>query len=146
MTTAVSDLQHFEPGVFILINDVMTGVRKLARVTEAGSAYLDLDGEDGTPLPIYAALKPEEAGNILGWGLFFVDREPQHVAPFRALCERLVESGEGVITYNRAAHWAFTNRVFDYDRAMAEAKAQTARVMTGRSDMDAMIRRSGGAL
>lgn len=144
MNPAVSDLQHFEPGVFILISDVMTGIRKLARVTEAGNAYLDLDGEDCTPLPIYAALKPEEAGNILGWGLYFVDREPQHVAPFRALCERLVESGEGVITYNRAAHWAFTNRVFDFDLAMAEAKAQTARVMAGRSDMDAMIRRAGG--
>jgi hypothetical protein len=144
MSKAVSDLQNFEPGVFILIDDVMTGVRKLARVTEAGNAYLDLDGETCTPLPIYVALKPEEAGNILGWGLYFVDKEPKHVAPFRALCERLVESGEGVITYNRAAYWAFTNRNFDFERAMAQARAQTAQVMAGRSDMDAMIKRAGG--
>ena len=53
------------PGVYIRINDVMTGIRKVARVTDFGRSYIDLDTEDCTPLPIYETLQPEEAGNIL---------------------------------------------------------------------------------
>lgn len=34
MSAAISDLKAFEPGVFIKINDVMTGVRKLVRVRQ----------------------------------------------------------------------------------------------------------------
>ncbi len=142
--SAVSDLAAFEPGVFITINDVWTGIRKLARVSESGSAYIDLDSEDCTPLPIYTTLKPEEAGNILGWGLYFVDSEPQHSVPFKNLCEKLINSGEGVITYNRAAFWAFTHKNFEFDSAMGAAKAETETVAGGRAVMDDMIKKAGG--
>lgn len=145
MNAAVSDLRAFEPGVFITIDDVMTGIRKLARVSENGTAYVDLDTEDCTPLPIYISLKPEEAGNILGWGLYFVDKEPQHSDSFRVLCDRLINSGEGVLTYNRAAHWAFINKSFDFEKAMAAAKAETAKITEGRDAMDAIIQKTGGA-
>ena len=145
MNPAVSDLKNFEPGVFIQINDVMTGVRKLARVSETGTSYTDLDTEDCTPLPIYATLEPEEAGNILGWGLYFMDSEPQHSAPFKDLCLKLVNSGEGVITYNRAAYWAFTHRNFNFEQAMAAAKTETAQIAEGRLAMDDIIKNSGGA-
>ena len=145
MSAAVSDLKAFEPGVFIKINDVMTGVRKLARVSENGTAYIDLDADDCTPLPIYATLDPVEAGNILGWGLYLVDSEPQHSNAFKELCEKLINSGEGVISYNRAAYWAFTNKNFNFDQAMASAKDETAKVAEGRAVMDDMIKKVGGA-
>jgi hypothetical protein len=60
-------IKGFEPGVFITINDVMTGVRKLARVTETGHAYHDLDTDTATAFPIWETLDPQEAGNILGF-------------------------------------------------------------------------------
>jgi hypothetical protein len=142
--SAVSDLTAFEPGVFITINDVWTGIRKLARVSESGNAYIDLDADDCTPLPIYTTLKPEEAGNILGWGLYFVDSEPQHSDAFKQLCEKLINAGEGVITYNRAAYWAFVHRNFEFDSAMAAAKTETATVAAGRANMDDMIKKAGG--
>lgn len=143
--TAVSDLKAFEPGVFIRINDVMTGIRKLARVTEKGTAYIDLDTVDCTPLPIYETLEPEEAGNILGWGLWLVDQEPHHSAAFKILCEKLINSGDGVISYNRAAYWAFTHKRFNFDEAVAAAKEETLTVEQGRGVLDEMIKNAGGA-
>ena len=145
MESDVVKIKAFEPGVFITLNDVMTGIRKLARVTDTGHAYIDLDADDTTPLPIWETLEPKEAGNILGWGLFFVDHEPQHHQPFSDLCKQLINSGEGFITYNRAAYWAFHNRVFEFDRAMAEAKRETETVMTGRSALDDMIKNARSA-
>ena len=141
--TEVSAITSFEPGVFIQISDVMTGVRKLARVTETGASYIDLDADDCTPLPIYTTLEPVEAGNILGWGLYLIDTAPEQAPPFKALCDRLINSGEGVITYNRAAYWAFQNRNFDFDKAIAAAKEETSRITTGRNDLDSMIKNAG---
>jgi hypothetical protein len=145
MSNDTAALKDFEPGVFIRLNDVMTGVRKLARVTETGRAYIDLDTDDCTPLPIYATLNPEEAGNILGWGLHLVDNKPELHPAWKTLCERLVNSGEGVLTYNRAAHWAFLNLNFDYEQAMAAAKAETATIADGRQALDDMAKNAGGA-
>ena len=144
MTNQISKLQDFEPGVFILINDVMTGIRKLARVTETGQTYIDLDASDCTPMPIYETLQPEEAGNILGWGLYIVDNKPELHASWKALCDQLIGSGEGVLTYNRAAHWAITNECFDFDRAMAAGKLETATVASGRNALDKMVTAGGG--
>ena len=144
MTAEIAALTEFEPGVYIRLNDVMTGVRKLARVTESGNAYVDLDTEDCTPLPIYTTLQPEEAGNILGWGLYLVDNKPELHAPWKELCERLIGSGEGVLTYNRAAHWAFVNQNFDFDQAMAAARAETAIVAGGRKVLDDVAKKAGG--
>lgn len=145
MSTDTAATKDFEPGAFIRITDVMTGIRKLARVTETGRAYIDLDTDDCTPLPIYATLEPEEAGNILGWGLYLVDNKPELHPAWKALCERLVNSGEGVLTYNRAAHWAFKNLNFDYEQAMAAAKAETATIAGGRNTLDEMAKNAGGA-
>lgn len=144
MSNDTATLKDFEPGIFIRIDDVMTGIRKLARVTESGQSYVDLDSEDCTPLPIYATLQPEEAGNLLGWGLYLVDHKPELHPAWKALCERLIGSGEGVLTYNRAAHWAFTNLNFDYDQAMAAGRAETAKVASGRQMLDEMVKQAGG--
>lgn len=144
MSNDITALTSFEPGVFIRLNDVMTGVRKLARVTENGQAYIDLDNENCTPLPIYTTLQPEEAGNILGWGLYLVDHHPEHHQAWRALCDRLITSGEGVLTYNRAAHWAFVNRTFDFDKAMAAGKEESAAIASGRQTLDDMAQKAGG--
>ena len=145
MSKDTAALKDFEPGVYIRINDVMTGIRKLARVTDTGRSYIDLDTDDCTPLPIYETLQPEEAGNILGWGLYLVDNKPELHPAWKDLCERLINSGEGVLTYNRAAHWAFGNLNFDYDRAMAAATAETATVAGGRKTLDDMAKNAGGA-
>ncbi len=139
-----AELKSFVPGTLICLNDVMTGIRKLARVSDTGNAYIDLDDEDCTPMPIYAVLRPEEVGNMLGWGLYLVDHKPELHPGWAALCEQLVNSGEGVLLYNRAAHWAFQNLVFDYDRAMDAAKAETAAVARGRKMLDDMARNAGG--
>lgn len=145
MSNDTAALKGFEPGVYIRINDVMTGIRKLARVTDTGRSYIDLDTDDCTPLPIYATLQPEEAGNILGWGLYLVDHKPELHPAWKYLCERLINSGEGMLIYNRAAHWAFTNLNFDYDQAMASAMAETAAVAGGRKTLDDMAKNAGGA-
>lgn len=144
MSTDTAALKEFEPGVYIRINDVMTGIRKLARVTDTGRSYIDLDTEDCTPLPIYETLQPEEAGNILGWGLYLVDNKPALHPGWKTLCERLINSGEGVLTYNRAAHWAFVNLNFDFDQAMAAAMTETAAVAGGRKALDDMVKNAGG--
>jgi hypothetical protein len=138
MSHETAALASFEPGVYILINDVMTGIRKLARVTDTGQSYVDLDTDDCTPLPIYATLEPEEAGNMLGWGLHLVDQQSELLPAWQHLCQQLISSGEGVLTYNRAAHWAFVHRTFEFDRAMAAAKAETATVARGRRMLDDM--------
>ncbi len=143
MSHDTAALKDFEPGVFIHLHDVMTGIRKLARVTEAGCTYVDLDSDDCTPLPIYATLDPQEVGNMLGWGLHLVDSKPQLHPAWQALCERLVNSGEGVLVYNRAARWSFDNLNFDFDQAMAAAKAETATIARGRKALDEMASKAG---
>jgi hypothetical protein len=143
MSNDTSTLKYFEPGVYIRINDVMTGIRKLARVADSGRSYVDLDTEDCTPLPIYETLQPEEAGNVLGWGLHLVDHKPELYLAWKNLCERLVNSGEGVLTYNRAAHWAFLNLNFDFDQAMEAATVETAVVAGGRKALDDMANSAG---
>lgn len=144
MSNEIAALKEFEPGVYIRIDDVMTGIRKLARVTDSGRSYVDLDTDDCTPLPIFETLQPEEAGNILGWGLYLVDSRPELHPAWKTLCERLINSGEGVLTYNRAAHWAFTNLNFDYDQALAAASAETTTVAGGRKALDEMVKNAGG--
>lgn len=145
MSSDTAALTEFEPGVYIRINDVMTGIRKLARVTDSGRSYIDLDTEDCTPLPIYEALLPEEAGNLLGWGLYLVDYKPELHSAWKVLCDRLINSEVGMLAYNRAAHWAFVNLNFDFDQAMAAAAAETTTVASGRKALDAMIKSAGGA-
>ena len=140
---ATESLTAFEPGVYIKIDDVFTGYRKMARVTDTGTSYYDLDDEDATPFPIYATLKPVEIGNILGWGLHVVDNFPERTDEFRSLVDRLINSGEDVLTYNRAIHWAFENKIFDYDKALAVGRLETANLKAGRARMDAVIVNSG---
>lgn len=142
MEIQTAQMEKFEPGVYITIKDVITGIRKLARVTETGHSYIDLDEADATAYPIYKTLDPKEAGNILGWGLFFVDQEPQHHEAFSKLCKQLVESDEGVLTYNRAAYWAFHNRDFSMNNAMAAALNETAAVLRGRTMLDTMVKQA----
>lgn len=143
-STDTAATTEFDPGVYIRIDDVMTGIRKLARVTESGRAYVDLDTDDCTPLPIYGTLQPEEVGNILGWGLYLVDHKPQFHQAWKTLCDRLINSGEGVLTYNRAAHWAFLNENFDFTQALAAGRAETAEVERGRKVLDEVAMRAGG--
>lgn len=132
MSEQNAQLVSFEPGVYITINNEITGVRKLARVSDTGHSYTDLDGADAASFPISKTLAPKEAGNMLGWGLFFVDQEPEHHEAFSELCKQLIETGEGVLTYNRAAYWAFHNRDFSLANAMAAALEETAVVMQER--------------
>jgi hypothetical protein len=134
---SVSEIVGFEAGVFIRIDDVMSGTRKLARVTETRYSYIDLDGEDASAFPIYKTLNPEEAGNILGWGLYVVDKHPEDHHQWQVLVDRLINCGEGYLTYNRAAHWAFVNRQYDFDKAIAAGKAETAQIAKGRAALDA---------
>lgn len=135
-----NNLQAFEPGVYIKLMDVFTGQRKMARVSDTGQSYFDLDDEDSTPFPIYTELQPMEVGNILGWGLHIVDNRPEHASAFRELVDRLINSGVDVLTYNRAAHWAFENNIFDYDKALEAGTKETEAIRAGRKSMDAVIR------
>jgi hypothetical protein len=143
MTFSLSELQVFAPGEFILIDDVLTGTRKLAQVTESGNSYLDLDAEDATPFPIYKTLDPKGVGNVLGWALYLADREPQHAQAFMDLFQRLFNSGTGVLTYTRAAYWAFANRRFLFDEALQAGKTQTEAVAAGRLAMDRILQGVG---
>lgn len=140
MTTKI---QNFQPGVYIELDDVFTGTRKIARVTETGQSYDDLDEKDATPFPIYEALKPVEVGNILGWGLHLVDHHPDEHPKFRALVDQLIHSGVDVLTYNRAAHWAFIAHNYDYATALAEGKKATALIHAARIQMDLIISSAG---
>jgi hypothetical protein len=138
-----ANITEFEPGIFLQIDDVFTGRRKLARVTDTGMAYVDLDDEDATAFPIYSELNPKEAGNILGWGLHIVDHAPQHVEAFRELVDRLITAQVGVLTYNRSAFWAFTHQTFDFDLALRAGVAETEAIKDGRRKMDQVLRNSG---
>lgn len=137
-------IETFEPGVYIKITDVFTGLRKLARVSETGTSYGDLDDEDSTLFPIYKDLQPVEAGNILGWGLHIVDNTPEQTDAFRQLVERLINAGTDVLTYNRAAFWAFENKNYDFAQALAAGKAETDAIRAGRKNMDSVILAAGG--
>lgn len=132
-------IESFEPGIYIKLNDVFTGQRKMARVTDTGTSYLDLEGDNATPFPIYADLQPIEVGNVLGWGLYVVDNFPDRADEFRALVDRLINSGTDVLTYNRAIHWAFENSIYDYEKALAAGQSETDAVRAGRSQMDAVL-------
>lgn len=143
MSHGAAALRYFQPGQFIRVDDVMTGIRKLALVTEAGCAYLDLDTDDATPLPIYAALNPEEAGNMLEWGLRIIETKPEQHEKWVALCECLLNCGEGVLTYSRAAYWAFDHLNFNYESAIEAARKETAAIAQGRAVLDGMVAQAG---
>ena len=134
---------RFMPEVYIEIDDVATGERKMARVAENGTTYLDLADDDATPFPIWEHLKPEEVGNILGWGLWLVDHHREDYPSWTGLVDRLIHSGQDVLTYNRAAHWAFKNRNYDYAKAIAAGVQATERVRLGRKKLDGILQRSG---
>ena len=136
-------LKQFEPGVYIELNDTFSGTRKLARVTDTGKSYEDLDDAMTTPFPIYEEHTPVEVGNILGWGLYLVDSKPQDHARFKALVDKLIHSGEDVLTYNRAAYWAFRNANYDFDTAISAGRAATEVVLNGRAAMDTIIQARG---
>lgn len=118
-------VQSFHAGSLITIQDAIIGARKLVRVTQTGHTYVDTDGEDAAPMPITSQLAPEAVGDMLSWGLYLVDQEPQHYTAFNALCKQLTASSEPPLFYNRAAYWAFANRDFDFDRSMQAARRET---------------------
>lgn len=135
----------FDPGVYIQLNDTFTGRRKMARVSETGVSYYDLDSDDATPFPIYESLDPTEVGNILGWGLHIVDNTPEKTEDFRQLVERLINAGVDVLTYNRAAYWAFENKIYDFEKALAAGQSETNAITEGRAKMDAIIATAGAS-
>jgi len=141
----MTTLKTFEPGRYIRIDDVMSGVRKTALVLEPGDMYLDLDGDDATPFPIYEVLNPEEAGDILSWGFYLIDQHPEHHPAFTALVDKFIASDAGPVFYNRALYWAFTNMNWDYDKAVEEAKKETWQITTGRYLMDTIAKAAGEA-
>ena len=144
MTHEDLPLTTFTPDVYIELDDAYTGTRKIARVDETGAAYYDLSDAGATAFPIYEFLKPVEAGGILGWGLWLADHHPDEQPRWTALIDRLVnESGQDPLTYNRAAHWAFQNRIYDYNRALAAGISATATVREGRERVDATLDASG---
>ncbi len=118
-------VQSFPPGTLITVHDAIIGVRKLVRVTQTGHTYVDMDDEGTTPMPITSQLAPEAVGDMLSWGLYFVDQEPENYAAFNTLCKKLTASAEAPLVYNRAAYWAFSNRDFDFDRSMQAARKET---------------------
>jgi hypothetical protein len=133
----------FDPDVFIEIDDVMTGVRKLGKVLPDGISYVDLVGEGEAVFPIHAELKPEEVGNILGWGLYMVDQKPEQYHEWEALVTKMINSGLDSLTYNRGLLWAFRAENFDFAQAYKAGVDATAIVENGRKAMDKMIETSG---
>ena len=133
------ELVNFEPGVYIELADTFTETRKIARVANNGTAYYDLDAPDATAFPIYETLNPVEVGNILGWGLHLADQRPNEHAAFKALVDKLIGAGTDVLTYTRAAHWAFVHHSYDFAMALEAGKKATEIVQRGRSNMDKII-------
>lgn len=137
------EIKYFPPGSFITVDDVTNASRKLVRVGADGTTYVEVDGPDASALPIWDALNPQEAGDVLAWGLSMVDQDPEHALAFTEVCRRLAASGEGVLTYTRAAYWAFESRVFDFDMALEHGRKQTIAVIKSRAALDALTTQGG---
>lgn len=116
---------RFEPDVFIEIDDG-TGGRKMVRVLADGASYTELP--DDISAPIYEDTRPEEVGNILGWGLYLVDQRPEQYSAWEDLVTKMIDSGLDPLTYNRGLLWAFREQNYSFGAAYEAGLAATARV------------------
>lgn len=122
-------LSRFDPDVFIEVDDGFGG-RSMAKVLEDGLRFVDLDDDDAPAWPLLEALQPAEVGNILGWGLYFVDQRPGDYQAWEALVTRMVRSGLDPLTYNRGLLWAFRAEKYDFAAARNAGLAATLKVRT----------------
>lgn len=125
----------FEPESLIELDD-MQGFRKLAIVTGAGDAYVDLIDDDAPAWPLYLALHPVAIGNSLSWSMLTLDQRPIEASPFNALHRRLCAAGLDSLTFNRALYWAFQNRCYGYAEALRAGRAATDQVRQSRQSLD----------
>jgi hypothetical protein len=133
------NLGNFEPGTYIEIADTMHGFRKLGLVCDSGDMYFDLVDTRATPFPIYLALEPVAIGDTLAWGLELADQNPLEHQKFSILHKRLLDSGLDTLTLGRAAYWAYRNRCYEYNEALAAGRAATQEVVLSRGMMDGLI-------
>lgn len=140
MKIADMSLVSFTPGTFILIDDVFTGIRKLAEVLPGGIQYRDLsDQVKGHPFPIYKALNPEDVGNVFSWAARAADTDQRTV--FDALHTKLLDDGIDPMTVARALHWALESGNYAYMEALAAGQMQTELVTQSRDRLHAQAKR-----
>lgn len=134
-------LGNFDAGSYILINDVMSGIRKLAEVLPGGDMYRDLIAEEkGHPFPIYNALQPAAIGNTLSWAIEAA--EAGNGDAFNTLQAQLLDAGIDRLTVARALYWALSNSNFNYGVALAAGNELTAAVESSREVLHNLVRKS----
>lgn len=124
-------LGSFEPGSYILINDIMTGIRKMGEVLPSGDRYRDLVGDEkGHFFPIYNASNPEFIGNTLSWAIEAAEAGNGDV--YNTLQEKLLDAKIDRLTAARALYWALTNKNYTYGVALAAGRDLTTQVERSR--------------
>ena len=141
MSNQTAALQEFEPGTLMASADVMTGARTLAPVNVSGKAYIDLDAEVCTPMPIYAALAVA-ALRATCWGGSCAGGSMQDIAcGFVGLVRSLYPVGRrGCGLSPRGVLGVQTRRP---RLRKSAAPAETQKVSEGRRMLDALAARAG---
>jgi hypothetical protein len=125
------DVMAFPPYSVIEITDTAKGFRKLALVTYDGERYYDLLDPPACVVayPIFAALRPEDVGDIADWIMELVDRVSDDELRRIEVCVRELErKGMDLLTYLRAARWLVSNCSTDVREAMHKGLEASAQV------------------
>jgi hypothetical protein len=135
-------LVAYEPGSNIELDDPLTGARRLVRVCDTGTEFVDyVDWEHpATPLAILDCLDPVLVGNDADWSLALL--ESGDIPKWQAYLELLgqlfaTDVGGNSLARARAGYYAYKSGDYDLERAVAAGLKADAEARARMADISA---------
>lgn len=121
----------FEPGVIIELTDLLGGFRKLAIVGATGIDHCDLDDYPEDEIawfrPNFIKQNPVEIMTMNAMAFALVDEHlenpniPNYADDLVAVYMKAIDMVDTTLQLERATYWAYKNRIFDVELAVAAA-------------------------
>lgn len=134
MKTDQTDISvvRFTPGAFVEIDDPVSGGRRLALVIDSGAEFVDyIDANNPpTPLAILNVLSPVQWGDFraLSTDLLLAGEVERYEAFADFILELCKTPAAGdILTFNRAAKWAYDHHDYNIENASRAGLIATAK-------------------
>jgi hypothetical protein len=129
-------INSLNPYSLVMINDVVSGGRKLGQVDATGLGYFDLRGDSEIPKVLHSELDPTEVGSIALW---IVEKNNDMQELLTEAWSSLTRMNLDDLTIARAMRYAVVNNVADVDVLVTMGRAATQAIIDGRRLTDASL-------
>lgn len=124
------NIEYFDPGEFIEIDNPLTGKRMFGLVCDDGSGFISYIDKKlpVTPYPIFSDLHPEYAMSVQGYRFKIYETDEADGELFSEFVSAIINMLEpfDILTFYRAVRWGIDNCSYDLIMSIDSAKIATA--------------------